>query len=80
MESDPHHRKVDLQSPADFTYLLANIRASAQEKLDNALPPSAAPKDGDDVFKAKVESLVHEVQLKNSSLAAFPPVKPTCQH
>ena len=61
MENDPHHRKIDLQSPADLTYLLANIRASAQEKLDNAFPLSAAPKDGDDAFKARVETLVHEV-------------------
>ena len=66
MESDPHHRKIDLQSPADLTYLLNNIRASAQEKVDNAFPASAAPKNGDDAIKAKVQSLVHEVRTSSN--------------
>lgn len=65
----PHHRKIELQSPADLTYLLNNIRASAAQKLDIAFPPSAAPKDGEDAVRAKVEQLVNEYINETFSLA-----------
>jgi kinetochor protein Mis14/NSL1 len=39
---DPHHRKIELQSPLDLTYLQANLLASARQKLDLHFPPSAA--------------------------------------
>ncbi|KAG9790863.1 hypothetical protein KCU88_g1196, partial [Aureobasidium melanogenum] len=39
---DTHHRKIELQSPYDLTYLQANLAASAKEKLDLHFPPSAA--------------------------------------
>jgi len=59
--NDPHHRKIELQAPADLTYLLTNIRASARQKLDSAFPPSAAPKGEEDALRAKVEELVQTV-------------------
>ena len=59
---DPHHRKIDLQSPQDLTYLLANINNAAQQKLDIHFPPSAAPKGEEDAFRTKVEQLVQEVR------------------
>lgn len=65
----PHHRKIELQSPADLTYLLSNLRASAHQKLDTAFPPSAAPKDGEDALRAKVEHLVREYINATFSLA-----------
>ena len=57
---DAHHRKIDLQSPSDLTYLLNNIRTAARQKIDLAIPPSAAP-DGEDAYRLKVEELVQEV-------------------
>ena len=60
---DPHHRKIDLQSPADLTYLLNNIKRAAQEKIDVAIPRSAAPQGEDDAYRTKVEELVQEVAL-----------------
>lgn len=59
--NDPHHRKIELQAPADLTYLLTNIRASAQQKIDSAFPPSAAPKGEEDALRAKVEEFVQTV-------------------
>lgn len=53
---DPHHRKIDLQSPADLTYLHNNIKNGAQQKLDLAIPPQ-----GEDVFRTKVQEFVQEV-------------------
>ena len=59
---DAHYRKILLQSPSDLTYLLNNIKAAAQQKIDLAIPPSAAPK-GEDAYRSKVEELVQEVTL-----------------
>ena len=36
-----HHRKIELQSPLDLTYLQSNLSTSAQQKLDLHFPPSA---------------------------------------
>ena len=36
------HRKVELQSPADFTYVVANVSRAAREKIDRVLPADAA--------------------------------------
>ena len=58
---DVHHRKIDLQSPQDLTYLLDNIRKAAQEKLDLHIPPSAAPKGEEDAFRTKIEHYVQQV-------------------
>ncbi len=39
---NPHHRKIELQSPLDLTYLQANIAAAARQKLDLHFPTAAA--------------------------------------
>lgn len=39
---DSHHRKIELQSAHDLTYLQANLVTSARQKLDLHFPPSAA--------------------------------------
>ena len=73
---DAHHRKIDLQSPSDLTFLLGNIKTAAQQKLDLAIPPSAAP-EGEDAYKSKVEELVQEVgTLLYSSLLTRHPQFP----
>ena len=40
--STQHHRKIELQTPDDFRYLVDNVRRAAYEKLDLNFPPSAA--------------------------------------
>ena len=37
----PHHRKIELQSPLDLTYLQSNLSTSAQQKVDLHFPPTA---------------------------------------
>lgn len=54
------HRKIELQSPADLTYLIANVTQAAREKLDKHLPPDAVA-GGDDAMRKRVEQLVNEV-------------------
>ena len=59
----PQQRKVELQSPADFTYLYANTVALSRQKLDQALPPSATNNDEPDPMRERVQELVDEVIL-----------------
>lgn len=65
---DAHHRKIDLQSPSDLTYLLNNIKAAARQKIDLAIPPSAAP-EGEDAYRSKVDELVQEVMFSSALLS-----------
>jgi kinetochor protein Mis14/NSL1 len=56
-------RKVELQSPADLQHLEATARRAAREKIDRALPPSAAANASSgegDVLRRRVEELVDE--------------------
>jgi kinetochor protein Mis14/NSL1 len=39
--SNPHHRKIELQSPLDLTYLQNQLSTSARQKLDLHFPPTA---------------------------------------
>lgn len=56
------HRKIELQSPEDLTYLIANVTRAAREKLDRHLPPDAvAGGKGEDAMRKRVEELVDEV-------------------
>ena len=63
---DAHHCKIDLQSPSDLTYLLNNINTAAQQKIDLAIPRSAAP-EGEDAYRSRVEELVQEVMRRSYS-------------
>ncbi|EOD48993.1 putative kinetochore protein mis14 protein [Neofusicoccum parvum UCRNP2] len=57
---DSTHRRVELQSAADMTYLIASAKRAARAKIDLHLPPSAAPEGGEDVLRRRVEELVDE--------------------
>lgn len=54
------HRKIELQAPADLTYLIANVSRAARAKIDTHLPPDAAPESGEDALRRRVEVLVEE--------------------
>ncbi|KAL1629511.1 putative kinetochore protein mis14 [Diplodia seriata] len=57
---DSTHRRVEVQSAADMTYLMANAKRAARAKIDLHLPPSAAPEGGEDLLRRRVEELVDE--------------------
>ena len=72
MDAPPHHRKIDLQSPSDLTYLISAITASARGKLDRDIPKTTSLGDEgakgeakemgrEDGFREKVGALVEEV-------------------
>lgn len=55
------HRKIELQSPLDLQYLISNIRTSAQNKINTALPTSSTdPANTEDPLRKRVEELVEE--------------------
>ncbi|KAL8739231.1 MAG: hypothetical protein Q9181_000122 [Wetmoreana brouardii] len=66
---DPHHRKIDLQSPADLTYLHSNIKTAAQQKLELAIPSSVTPANSTDTFRPQVQQLVQDYIRQTLSLA-----------
>ncbi|PYH43562.1 uncharacterized protein BP01DRAFT_424847 [Aspergillus saccharolyticus JOP 1030-1] len=68
--TDPHHRKIELQSPADLTYLYGNTVALSRQKLDLHLPPSANSNDGPDPMRERVRELVDEYILRTFTSAS----------
>ncbi|KAN0073078.1 Kinetochore protein Mis14 like domain containing protein [Elaphomyces granulatus] len=70
----PHHRKIELQSPADLTYLYANTVALARQKLDLHLPSSASnDPNTPDPMRERVRELTDEfiTQTFTSALASI---------
>ena len=66
------HRRVDLQSPLDLTYLHRATLAAAQQKLDQSFPPSHS--DGaEDPLRRRVDELVNQVRLPVSITFDFQP-------
>ncbi|KAI0015826.1 hypothetical protein F4780DRAFT_785883 [Xylariomycetidae sp. FL0641] len=65
-------RKIELQSPEDLAYLLANVRRAGQARLDEAFPPVAQGETGgpDDELRTRIEELVNDYITQTFSLAA----------
>jgi hypothetical protein len=47
-----HHRKIELQAPEDFAYLVGNVRRAAADSVAAAFPPVANDDDDDNNDKA----------------------------
>ncbi|PWO27401.1 DAK1, Dihydroxyacetone kinase [Pyrenophora tritici-repentis] len=54
---DSEHRKIELQSLTDLTYLTSKIRTAARQKLDLHLPPVSDTSEPDEL-RRNVEELV----------------------
>ncbi|WPH00601.1 Hypothetical protein R9X50_00343100 [Acrodontium crateriforme] len=56
------HRKIELQSAADLTYLIANVSRAARQKLDKHLPPDATTGENgsEDAMRRRVGELVED--------------------
>jgi kinetochor protein Mis14/NSL1 len=55
---DSQHRKIELQSPSDLTFLTTQLRTAARQKLDLHLPPVASDTSEPDELRRQVEDLV----------------------
>jgi kinetochor protein Mis14/NSL1 len=58
------YRKIELQSPDDLSYLLANVRRAAASRIDEAFPPVEGAHDGEDELRTRIEQLVDEVRCR----------------
>lgn len=56
-----HQRRIELQAPEDLTYLLANVRRAAAERINEAFPPVEGA-EGEDELRNNIEKLVDEVR------------------
>jgi kinetochor protein Mis14/NSL1 len=62
--AEVYHRKIELQSPDDLTYLVANIRRAADAEIEKALPKIHGQNGsdaGEGDMRDVVEQLVEEV-------------------
>lgn len=70
------HRRIELQSPEDFTYLIDNVRRAAADSINAAFPPvDAGDRNGEDEeeedeLRVRIEQLVDDVRV--SSLPIYP--------
>lgn len=55
-------RKIELQTPEDLSYLIANVRRAAAERLNEAFPVVEG-NYGEDELRTQIEKLVNEVCL-----------------
>lgn len=65
---DTAHRKIELQSPEDLTYLITNVRRAAAEHLSEAFPPVEGDDAGGDELRVRIEKIVDEVLLPSLPL------------
>ena len=66
--SSSFHRKIELQSPEDLSYLLTNVQSAAVARLNEAFPPlEDAAEDG---LRAGIEELVNQYIAQTFTLAA----------
>ncbi len=53
-------RKIELQSPEDLSYLIANVRRAAQGHLNDAFPLMEGSED--DVLRTQIEKHINDVR------------------
>lgn len=62
---DGAHRKIELQSPEDLTFLINNVRRAAEEHVNAAFPPVDDGPDDVDELRVRIEKLVADVCFLN---------------
>lgn len=68
MDTTAGHRKIELQTPDDLSYLISNVRRAARERIDEAFPPVNRDDGGDDELRTRIEELVEEVRIPTPPL------------
>lgn len=81
---DGAHRKIELQSPEDLTFLINNVRRAAEEHINAAFPPVDDGQDdgaaGGDELRVRIEKLVADVCLLLPPINSRPLVPPLEHH
>lgn len=75
MESSTVHRRIELQSPEDFTYLIDNVRRAAADSINAAFPPVDGARgdeeEEEDELRVRIEQLVNDVRFVFPSPPSF---------
>lgn len=59
---DVSHRRIELQAPEDFSYLINNVRRAAADSINAAFPPVPdGDDDQEDELRVRIEQMVNEV-------------------
>ncbi|KAM7220652.1 putative kinetochore protein [Rhypophila decipiens] len=69
---DISHRRIELQAPEDFSYLINNVRRAAADSINAAFPPVPDGHDDDheDELRVRIEQMVDEYITKTFTYAA----------
>ncbi|OAA77326.1 hypothetical protein LEL_04149 [Akanthomyces lecanii RCEF 1005] len=67
-DSEDGQRRIELASPKDFAFLIANVRAAAAEHLHAAFPPQSD--GGEDELRNEIEAIVDDYIDRTFTLAA----------
>ncbi|KAK1753094.1 hypothetical protein QBC47DRAFT_327009 [Echria macrotheca] len=63
-------RKIELQSPEDLSYLIANVRRAAAESIDAAFPPVEGADGQEDELRVRIEQMVNDYITQTFTLAS----------
>ncbi|KAK3346782.1 hypothetical protein B0T25DRAFT_287630 [Lasiosphaeria hispida] len=69
MESSGVHRKIELQAPEDFTYLIDNVRRAAADSINAAFPPVEGADGQEDELRVRIEEMVNDYIIQTFTLA-----------
>lgn len=61
MDADNEQPRIEVTSHNDLAYLISNVRASAAEQIEAALPPVEGQR-GKNELRSQVETLVNDVR------------------
>ncbi|KAK0649406.1 hypothetical protein B0T16DRAFT_410022 [Cercophora newfieldiana] len=67
---DSSSRKIELQSPEDFTYLIDNVRRAATDSINAAFPPVEGADGQEDELRVRIEQMVNDYINQTFTLAA----------
>lgn len=68
--SSSAQRKIELQSPEDFSYLVDNVRRAAADSINAAFPPVDGSDPREDELRVEVERMVNDYITQTFTLAA----------
>ncbi|KAK0611518.1 hypothetical protein B0T14DRAFT_530565 [Immersiella caudata] len=67
---DSSSRKIELQAPEDFTYLIDNVRRAATDSINAAFPPVEGADGQEDELRVRIEQMVNDYINQTFTLAA----------
>ncbi|KAK3385010.1 hypothetical protein B0H63DRAFT_472139 [Podospora didyma] len=64
------HRRIELQAPEDFAFLINNVRRAAADSINAAFPPVEGADGQEDELRVRIEQMVNNYIIQTFTLAA----------